>query len=214
MKQLAVAAVAILIGAAALAAVQAKDDVFPLANLKRIYVDQLGGGSQSDQLRDMIISALQNSGLFIVTENPDRADASLRGSADDKIFMENHSTQESIGMHSAGSQGDSNSVGAIGRTNTSHHASIGVGLNDSESSHIEVRRHEADASVRLVDANGDVIWSTTQESGGGKFRGAAADVADRVARNLIEAVQKARQAQSTKAEAPLSKPADAAAAKH
>jgi hypothetical protein len=189
----AVALAALLFAASSLPAVQAKDDVSPLAGVKRIYVDQLGGGDQSDQLRDMIITALQNSGLFIVTENPDRADASLRGSADDKIFMENHSTQESIGMHSAGGQGDSSSEGGVGRVSKSSHSNFGIGLNDNESSHIDVRRHEADASVRLVDANGDVIWSTTQESGGGKFRGAAADVADRVARNLTDAVRKARE---------------------
>jgi hypothetical protein len=194
----AMAMAALLFAASSLPAVQAKDDVSPLAEVKRIYVDQLGGGDQSDQLRDMIIAALQNSGLFIITENPDRADASLRGSADDKIFMENHSTQESLGMHSAGGKGDSSSEGGVGRVSQSSHSTFGIGLNDSESSHIEVRRHEADASVRLVDTHGDVIWSTTQESGGGKFRGAAADVADRVARNLMDAVRKAREGAAVK----------------
>jgi hypothetical protein len=201
--KIAAALAAVLIGAASLGAVQPADqvknaDVLPLATVKRIYVDQLGGGGESDALRDMIIAALQNSGLFVITENPDRADASLRGSADDKIFMENHSTQESIGMHSAGGQGDSSSEGGVGRVSKSSHSNFGVGLTDSESSHIEVRRHEANASVRLVDTNGDVIWSTTQESGGGKFRGAAADVADRVARNLMDAVRKAREASAAK----------------
>jgi hypothetical protein len=202
----AVAVAGLLFTASSLPAVQAKDDTSPLASVKRIYVDQLGGGDQSDQLRDMIIAALQNSGLFVITENPDRADASLRGSADDKIFMENHSTQESLGMHSAGGKGDSSSEGGVGRVSQSSHSTFGIGLNDSESSHIEVRRHEADASVRLVDTNGDVIWSTTQESGGGKFRGAAADVADRVARNLLDAVRRAR-------EGAAAKPADPPATK-
>jgi hypothetical protein len=189
----------ILAGAALLPAVQAKDDTLPLANVKRIYVDQLGGGGESDALRDMIIAALQNSGLFFITENPDRADATLRGSADDKIFMENHNTQESLGMHTSGGKGDSSSEGGVGRISQSSHANFGIGMTDSESSHIEVRRHEANASVRLVDTNGDVIWSTTQESGGGKFRGASADVADRVARNLMDAVRKAREGSGAKA---------------
>jgi len=81
--KIAAALAGMLTGAVLLPAVQAKDDVLPLANLKRIYVDQLGGGGESDALRDMIIAALQNSGLFVITENPDRADATLRGSADD-----------------------------------------------------------------------------------------------------------------------------------
>jgi hypothetical protein len=46
--------------------------------------------------------------------------------------------------------------------------------------------------VRLVDKDGDVIWSTTQESQGAKFRGSMADVADKIARKLAEETQKAR----------------------
>ena len=38
---------------------------------------------------------------------------------------------------------------------------------------------QAVAAVRLVNKDGDVIWSTTQESQGGKFRRASTDVADR-----------------------------------
>jgi len=48
------------------------------------------------------------------------------------------------------------------------------------------------ATVRLVNKDGDVIWSTTQESLGGKFRGASADVADKVMRQLIADVEKAK----------------------
>jgi hypothetical protein len=70
--------------------------------------------------------------------------------------------------------------------------SLGAGVNENESSRIQERRHEANASVRLVDKDGDILWSTTQESPGGKFRGAMADVADKVARNLIEQTRKVR----------------------
>jgi len=54
------------------------------------------------------------------------------------------------------------------------------------------RRHEAFAAVRLVNRDGDVIWSTTQESKGAKFRSAGADVAERVARQLQVDFEKAR----------------------
>jgi hypothetical protein len=161
-----------------------------LAKVRRIYVDQLGGGKESDQLRDMVIAALQNAGLFVITENPDRADASLKGSGDDKIYTEQHTTSDSIGFHTADSSGTHNAV-SIG-TSSSSDKSLSAGISQSESSHIEERRHEAQASVRLVSADGDVIWSTTQESTGGKFRGAMADVADRIARRLIEETRKAR----------------------
>ena len=47
-------------------------------------------------------------------------------------------------------------------------------------------------SIRLVNADGDVLWSTTQESSGGKFRGAMADVADKITRQLAADTRKAR----------------------
>jgi len=46
--------------------------------------------------------------------------------------------------------------------------------------------------VRLVNKDGDVIWSTTQESNGAKFRGASADVADKITRQLVSDCEKVR----------------------
>ena len=164
-----------------------------LANVKRIYVERLGGGGDSDQMRDMIIAAVQNSKLFLITENSEKADAILRGSSDDKIYEDEHSTSDSIGLHStSGSGNSSTSMYGSGSSSRENH---GAGITDSESSHIRERRHEASASIRLVDANGDVLWSTTQESSGGKFRGAMADVADKIARQLLEDTRKARSGQ-------------------
>ena len=48
------------------------------------------------------------------------------------------------------------------------------------------------AAVRLVNKDGDVIWSTTQESLGGKFRRASTDVADRITKRLIEDYERAK----------------------
>jgi hypothetical protein len=67
-----------------------------------------------------------------------------------------------------------------------------MGVGESESSHSTERRHEASASVRLVNKEGDVIWSTTEESTGAKFRGASADVADKITRSLKEDFVRAR----------------------
>ena len=68
----------------------------------------------------------------------------------------------------------------------------GVGVGDSETSHIEERKHEAVAAVRLVNKDGDVIWSTTQESQGGKFHRASTDVAERITKKLIEDYERAK----------------------
>jgi predicted Zn-dependent protease len=167
-----------------------------LATVKRVFVEQLGGGQTSDQMRDMIIAAIQNSGLFVITENEQRADAIIKGSADDHIFTEEHNTSDSIGVHANSATGSSSGNQMAG--SVSSHRSVGTGISDTESSHIQDRRHEASASIRLVVGDGDVIWSTTQESGGGKFRGAMADVADKIIRQLTADVRKARQPAVTK----------------
>jgi hypothetical protein len=161
-----------------------------LTHVKRIYMEPLTGGATSDQMRDMIITALQNTKLFLFTDNQEKADATLRGSADDKVFTEEHSLSDGVGLHaSAGGGGASNNNMGGG---TSSHQNAGASITDNESSHIQERRHEASASIRLVNEDGDVIWSTTQESSGGKFRGAMADVADKIARQLMEDTRKAR----------------------
>jgi hypothetical protein len=164
-----------------------------LGQVKRVYVDQLGGGPTSDQMRDMIIAALQESGLFTITENPERADASLHGSSDDKAFTQEHQTSESIGFHASDGSGTRTAT-SIG-TATSSDRSLSAGVSENESSHIKERRHEAVAAVHLVNAAGDVIWSTTQESNGAKFRGAMADVADKIVRRLADETKKARTAE-------------------
>ena len=169
--------------------VEFKDTPPDLSQVKRIYVDQLGGGHSSDQMRDMIIAALQNSKLFTITENQDRADAFLRGSADDKVYEEEHSSSDSIGLHANAGSSDGTHNYSSG---TSSSSSRGVGITDSESSRSKERRHETSASIRLVNADGDVLWSTTQESSGGKFRGAMADVAEKIARQLVEDTRKDR----------------------
>ena len=161
-----------------------------LGHVRRIYIEPLTGGDTSNQMRDMIIAALQNSKLFTITDNLERADAFLRGSSDDKVFTDEHSTNDSIGFHAT--TGSGSSANSTYGTGSSSHQNNGAGITDSESSHTNERRHEASASIRLVDLNGDVIWSTTQESAGGKFRGAMADVADKIARQLTDDTRKAR----------------------
>jgi hypothetical protein len=142
-------------------------------------------------MRDMIIAALQNSKLFVITENQERADATLRGSADDKIYTEEHNSSDSIGLRANTGSGSSSRNYESG---TSSNQTDGVGITDSETSRSKERRHETSASIRLVNAEGDVLWSTTQESSGGKFRGAMADVADKITRQLAADTRKARAA--------------------
>jgi hypothetical protein len=163
-----------------------------LLGIRRVYVDRLTGGETAAQMRDMIISSFQNSNLFVITENQDRADAFLRGGAEDMVFTDVHASSESLNVR--GSAGSSRSTAEKG-----YYGSFGGG--QSESTRSVERKHEATATVRLVNKDGDVIWSTIQESFGGKFRGASADVADKITKRLMEDYAKAK-----KLSAPASQP--------
>ena len=57
---------------------QAPDDLSgQIVTVKRVYVDRLTGGETAAQMRDLLISSLQGSKLFIVTESEERADTCL-----------------------------------------------------------------------------------------------------------------------------------------
>jgi len=153
-------------------------------------VDRLTGGETAAQMRDILISSLAESELFIVTENQERADTILRGAAEDLVYTDVHQSSDSVNAHA--NLGSSHG-GGVYSSRTSN--SLGLGLGDNESDRSQERRHEAVAAVRLVNKDGDVIWSTTQESLGGKFRGASADVADKITTRLKDDFQKARTGQ-------------------
>ena len=65
-------------------------------------------------------------------------------------------------------------------------------MGQNESHHIEERKHEAIATVRLVNRDGDVIWAATEESLGAKFVGASVDVVDKITKKLSADFRKAK----------------------
>lgn len=175
----------ILMGADAPAAAESLEqaNLRQLLGVRRIYVDRLTGGDTAAQMRDILISALEALKLFILTETQERADATVRGAAEDLVFTDTHSSSESFNARANfGTTRTTNQKGGYG----------GVGIGDSESTRISDRRHEAMATVRLVNKEGDVIWATTQESLGAKFRGASADVAEKITAKLKEDVDRAK----------------------
>jgi hypothetical protein len=155
-----------------------------LLQIRRVYVDHLTGGETAAQMRDILLSSLEGCKLFVLTENPERADATLKGAAEDLVFTEVHSSSDSINARS--------NIGSGKSTSTSRSAYAGFGVGESESEHSSDRRHEAVAAVRLVNKEGDVIWATTQESLGAKFRGASTDVAEKITAKLTEDFARAR----------------------
>ncbi len=148
--------------------------------VRRVFVDQLSGGKPALKIRDLLMASLQASKLFVVTEDPERADAVLKGAADETTFTDHFSSSEGItaraNVSTPGTQSSNSRYGS--------RSVAGLSIGEHESQNSNERKHEAIATVRLVSKGGDVIWSTTQESLGGKFLGAAADVADKVAKRL------------------------------
>ena len=163
------------------------EDAAQLLAIRRVYVDRLTGGDSAAQLRDLIIASLQNTRLFVITENQDRADAIIRGAAEDLVFTDTYASSDGVTANAGIGLG-------TGTRSSSRSGSryLHAGAGDHESADIKERKHEALATVRLVNKDGDVIWSTTQESLGGKFRGASADVADKIAKQLLADVDRAR----------------------
>lgn len=166
-----------------------ENHVFGLLKIKRLYVEKLEGGESSGQIRDMIVGSLHRSGLFVITENLERADAVMKGSAEDMIFTDTFQTSEGVNGRTSFSSG----TDRTSSTRYSRGPSFSAGVGDNESTRIAERKHEAVAAVRIVAKDGDVVWATTQESLGAKFRGASADVADKVLKQLQADMERARQ---------------------
>jgi len=157
-----------------------------LLTIRRVYVDRLTGGETAAQMRDILISSLEGAKLFILTENQG---ARGRGAAGGLRGPGVHRGAHLVGRHQRARQS--------GRTNRRQHADFARRYRrrrrgENEADHSAERRHEAVAAVRLVNKDGDVIWSTTEESLGAKFHGASVDVADKITARLKEDFEKAR----------------------
>jgi hypothetical protein len=164
-----------------------------LVDVRRVHVERLSGGETAAQMRDMIISSLQRAKLFLLTENPERADAVLKGSAEDLVFTDTFQSSDGISARaSAGTPGSSSGSGS----SASRRTTASIGVSDREDTRIAERKHEAVAAVRLVNKDGDVLWSTTQESLGSKFKGSSADVADKITKQLQADYERARRLRS------------------
>ena len=92
----------------------------------------------------------------MTTENPDRADAVLRGSAEDLVYTDVFQSGEAVGArsHAAGGRGAS--------TRNRIYGVLGSGVNEHENVRIQERKHEASASVRIVARDGEFLGAPGQ----------------------------------------------------
>ena len=161
-----------------------QEGMVELAKVRRIYVDILTGGESALQIRDLLMSRIQATKLFIVTENEEKADAVLKGAGSDKAFTDVFQSSDNINVHSQFSLPNIHNNETSASRRYSDRISTSIGGGESENQKIEERKHEAIATVRLVNKDGDVIWSATEESLGAKFMGASVDVVDRITKKL------------------------------
>jgi len=163
-----------------------------LTKVRRIYVDILTGGDSALKIRDLLMSSIQASKLFIVTEEEDKADAVLKGAGHDEVFTDSFQSSDNINAHSQLSLAGGSNSSSTASQRYSDRNTIGFGAGESESRKTEERRHEAIATVRLVNKDGDVIWSATEESLGAKFVGASVDVVEKITKKLSADYRRAK----------------------
>lgn len=162
-----------------------------LAKIKRIYVDSFGDDAVSKQLQSMVIDSLTKSPRFIVTESKERADVILKGVGTEKTHQELHSTSEgtSVGTAGGGEHGEVHaSNGSLSGSHDGGFFARKLGISDAQSSTETI--DNVRLAVRLVSPDGDVVWSSVKESHGAKYKGAAADAADQVIKQLQTDVER------------------------
>ena len=162
-----------------------------LLKAKRIYVESFGTDGISKTLQAMVIDAFRNSHRFIITENKEKADLTLKGSALEKSSQELHAIGSATAVAGAAGGHSSNvngSGGSVSGSSSGGFVARSLGIEDSQASTETI--NDARMAIRLVSADGDVVWSTTQESKGGKYKSATADVADKAIKQLLRDIEK------------------------
>lgn len=162
-----------------------------LPHVKRIYVDNFGEDAISRELQAMVVDALVKSKRFVVTENKDKADAIMKGSALEKTSQEFHAIGEGAGAAVAAGAESGSFSGTAGSISGSHRGAFGARAATADDAQASTETiNDARAAVRLVDPDGDVIWTTTQESKFAKYKSSSADVADRIVKQLLRDVER------------------------
>lgn len=163
-----------------------------MSSVRRIYVETFGNDPISQQLQAMVIASLTETKRFTVTEEKGKADAILKGAATEKSTQEVHAYGSGTAVGTAHGGSHSSISGSNGSFSGSGGGGFGAANAAIDDSSVNTESIDnAHASVRLVNPDGDVIWTTTQESRGAKFKGASADVADKIAKQLVHDAEKA-----------------------
>ncbi len=147
---------------------------------KRICVHNFGEDPLGIQVQEMVIAKLFESKRFSLTENCERADVVLKGSITERSESKFRSESEGVGFGASGSASDRVSSASASASGNVHES-----LSSSEI------KQQAVVTLRVVDKEGDILWATSQESAGGKTKGAIGFAAERAVRRLLRDIEKA-----------------------
>lgn len=155
------------------------DDTVALQRIRKICVDRLAGSAPlAEVVREMAYAALFSAKRFTVIEKCEKAEATLKGAVLESGDRRTRAESEGIGFGAVTGGGSSGPGGSAG-------GFAGVGGSTGEALVSSETRRQASVTLRLVDADGIVLWAYTQDSTGGKTKGPAADAIDRAIRQLL-----------------------------
>lgn len=137
-----------------------------LLQVKRVCVQNFGDDALGVQVREMVIAKLFESKRFSLTENCEKAEFALKGTVIEKGEFSQRGEQE---------------------------GASGIG---GERLYSTDQKKHATVTLRLVDKDGEILWASSQESTGGKTKGAIADAADRAVRKFLRDIERAEKQNS------------------
>ena len=162
------------------------DEEAKLLAVKRVCMGNVAGDeSLVAPARELAVASLFSAKRFTVTENCDKADGVIKGAVLERREKKVRGEAEEAGFGVAGGAvhvgpgGGGGGFGAAG-------GSSGETLYSSET------RTQATVTLRMVDREGTVIWAYSQDSPGGKTKGAVADAVERVIRQLVKDIERAQ----------------------
>ncbi|MBS1829351.1 MAG: hypothetical protein JST93_28870 [Acidobacteria bacterium] len=169
---------------------EANEESKKIAQVKRICVERLAGDEKTVEVaREMAIAGLFSVKRFVVLEKCDKAEATLKGAVMERFSRRSRGEGESTDFGVAA--GGASVAGSTAR------AGFGAATGGaSESLYSSETSSSASVILRLVHADGGVIWATTQDSNGGKLKGAVPDAIDRAIKQLMRDVDKASKNQA------------------
>jgi hypothetical protein len=166
-----------------------------LLNVKRIYIDSFGDDGVSKKIQAMLVTSLTESKQFVITENKEKADAVLKGTATEQSHQEFHALNDKAAASTASGGGSGSlsgsfagGTGTVSGSSSSYISARSMAADDSVASTETI--NESSIAVRLVAADGDVIWTSTQESKGAKYKSASADAASKVIKQLLRDLER------------------------